>query len=128
MSELEDIMTLLAISIVADGRVADEEIDVFKKAVTQIDLSDLEITPPSEDAAISWFSKYHHDIRMIAFGAQDEFENRLTDLLDRLSTHIRPEAFIHTLQMISISDGELHKNEKTLISFIRAHWEMDKAE
>jgi uncharacterized tellurite resistance protein B-like protein len=122
MSSLDDILTLLALSIVADGRVADEEIGVFKKAVTQIHLSDLDIILPSEDDAIAWFSRYHHDIREIAFGEQDDFEHRLTELLYRLSAHIRPEALLHTLQMIAISDGELHINERRLIAFIKAHF------
>ena len=128
MGDLDDIMTLLALSIVADGRVADEEIRVFTKAVAQVHLSDLDIILPSEDDAMAWFSKYHHDIRDIAFGAQDDFEHRLTDLLNRLSGHIRPEALIHTLQMIAISDGEFHKNERRLISFIKAHWDLNGAE
>ena len=125
MGEMDDIMTVLAISIVSDGRIADEEIAVFKQAVTHIALSDAELRPPSEDAAISWFSKYHHDIRTIAFGSQDEFETRLTELLDRLALHVRPEALIHTLEMISISDGEVHINERRLISFIKKHWHMN---
>ena len=124
MGELDDVMTLLAIGIVADGRIANEEVTVFKKAITQIKLSNSEIELPTEEAAITWFTKYQQDIRSIVFGPQSSFENRLKGLLDNLSVHIRPDALIHILQMISIADGEVHSRETQLILFIKHHWHM----
>lgn len=117
-------MTLLAIAIVADGRVANEETAVFQKAISQIALSNSNITLPSEPTAMSWFSKYKNDIRTIVFGPQSALEDRLNALLDRLAPHTRPEALIHVLQMISIADGELHQSETQLISFIKQRWQM----
>ncbi len=125
MGELDDVMTLLAISIVADGRVVSEEVEVFTKAATQLRLSELVTTPPSEESAGAWFTKYHADIRAVVFGPRPEYEARLKVLLDRVADHVRPDALLHTLHMISISDGEMHPSETRLISFIKHHWRME---
>lgn len=125
MEELDDVMTILAISIVADSRVANEEIEVFRKVVSKIKLSNLDIKLPSEDAAIAWLKLHRQDITSIVFGPKLTFEDRLNSLLDRLATHTDPEALIHALQMISIADGEIHDKETQLISFIKRRWQMN---
>lgn len=124
LGELDDIMTLLAIGVVADGRVAHEETKVFQKAVAKITLSNSGIELPSEEAAMSWFSHYQSDIRSIVTGPVSTYESRLNALLDSLASHIRPEALIHILQMISIADGELHESETELIAFIKHRWQI----
>lgn len=122
MDELGDLMTLLAISVMADDRVMDSEISVFAKAVSRISLSNVDMDLPSEAEAMTWFQTFGADIRSIVAGPRDDFERRLVDLLDRIKSHVKPEALIHTLEMISAADGEIHHSETGIIDLIKRHW------
>jgi len=118
-----DVLTLLSMMVLADGKVYQEEMEAFKKAA--IELRDM-ICPQvmlTEQMAFDWFTWHREDIllRMSTFN----YPTSVTETLENLSVLPDKKMFLMALLKISVSDGVEHGSESRLITMASEHWDVD---
>ncbi|MEP3890331.1 MAG: hypothetical protein ABJN69_07670 [Hellea sp.] len=114
-------MQLLSQVIVADGNIYGEEISALAQGVIELGLTDASGVLLSEENIRRWFEGYLQELRGIwATQAQDV---TLIHLILSLSEWPDKQAIINTLEKISLADADFHKEEKLLISIIKAYWQ-----
>ncbi len=123
--EWEDVMTLLAMVILADRRVRDEEIQTFTDAI--INLSD-QYRPdwPFQTAmAEAWFKTNRVKIAQRISGP-DGVEN-MWEAIQRVDGFAGREDLLASMLYIARSDNEFHRQEANLIRRACLLWgiEMD---
>ena len=119
-TEIDDLLTLLAIIIFADQRVFAQEIDTFMKEARELQIA-REIEPRLTEARLlTWFEMHRDDLKA-QIDATD-YAAWLGRLLDRLSPLPDKTLILDVMYKIAISDGEMHKSEKYLIAFSAQRW------
>ena len=86
-TELEDILTVLAIGVYADKRIFASEIQVFTQSVSGIELSKRENSKVSGAQALLWFEMHKDEIREKFDGPRSEFDAWIIPILHRVSEH-----------------------------------------
>ncbi len=120
MDEYKDLMTLLAMTVLVDSKVAECEVDIFSKAVSRIKISHLELPLPSERAALAWFKEKHIYLRSIANKPRADFDVWLDILLKRIEKQAEAGAIVHVMEMIAIADDEKCEQETQFIEQLKA--------
>lgn len=121
--EIDDILTLLALSIFADKRVFAAEIDAFMGEAKKLQ-NILNFDPKLTEAGLlSWFECHREDLRRQI--ESPEFSTWIVPLLKRLEPLRYKTRILDIMYEISISDGELHQSESGLIYFTAKHWNVN---
>ena len=118
---IENILTILALTVFADKRVFSNEIDSFVNSARNLEsLSNPEtdITPAK---LLDWFEGHREALK----GRMDQratFEDWLNPILDDLTDHPDRHAMFNRMIEISKSDGEVHVSEKALMVLAAKRW------
>lgn len=124
-SEMNDILTVLAVGVFADKRIHSSEIQVFIRSVSRITLSNREVPKISEAEALMWFELNKDKVREIFAGPRSEFDAWFIPILKRVGAHADKEALLHLLNMIFLADQEMHISEKALMTLVQHVWGLD---
>ncbi len=126
-TELEDILTVLAIGVYADKRIFASEIQAFTRSVSGVELSKRENSKVSGAKALMWFETHKDDIRAKFDGPRPEFDAWIVPILERVSEHGNIDELIRLLDTISVADDEFHISEKAFIVLAKKAWGRNKA-
>lgn len=121
--DLDNILSLLAVTIIADKRVFAAEIQAFVKATTQLKQALLIEPKLSEAKLLSWYEMNKDDLTEKVHSPY--FKTWFYDCLDSLADLPDKSALLKAMGDISLSDGELHVSERALIVLAKLHWKMD---
>jgi len=120
-----DVLTLLSMMVLADGKVYQEEMEAFKKAA--IELRDL-ICPKvmlTEQMAFDWFT-LHRDNILERMGTHN-YPTAVAETLENLDVLPDKQMFVMALLKIALSDGVEHGAESRLITMASKHWDVELA-
>ena len=126
-TELEDILTVLAIGVYADKRIFASEIQAFTRSVSGVELSKRENSKVSGAQALMWFEMHKDEIRAKFDGPRPEFDAWIVPILERVSEHGNIDELIRLLDTISVADDEFHISEKAFIVLAKKAWRRNKA-
>jgi hypothetical protein len=121
-SEIQDILTVLAVGIYADKKVHSSEVQSFTRSVSQVSLSKNDDVTISGAKALLWFEQNRDEISAKFDGPQKEFDAWLIPILERVAQHAKTDELLRLLDDISIADDELHISEVAFIVFVKRIW------
>ena len=123
--DIDDLLTLLALSIFVDKRVFAEEITTFMRESKTLQ-SGLQIEPRLTEARLlSWFEAHREALKKQVEAL--DFTSWIIPLLERLKPLHDKSLILDMMNEISISDGELHETEDNLIKLAAHHWDINYA-
>ena len=121
-TELEDILTVLAVGVYADKRIFASEIQAFTRSVSGVALSRRENSTVTGAQALLWFEMNKDEIRDKIDGPRPEFDAWIIPILERVSEHGNIDELIGLLDIISVADDEFHISEKAFIVLVKKIW------
>ena len=121
-TELEDILTVLAVGVYADKRIFASEIQAFTRSVSGVALSRRENSTVTGAQALLWFEMNKDEIRDKFDGPRPEFDAWIIPILERVSEHGNIDELIDILDIISVADDEFHISEKAFIVLVQKIW------
>jgi len=121
-TELEDILTVLAVGVYADKRIFASEIQAFTRSVSSVALSRRENSTVTGAQALLWFEMNKDEIRDKFEGPRPEFDAWIIPILERVSEHGNIDELIGILDIISVADDEFHISEKAFIVLVQKIW------
>ena len=121
-TELEDILTVLAVGVYADKRIFASEIQAFTRSVSSVALSRRENSTVTGAQALLWFEMNKDEIRDKFDGPRPEFDAWIIPILERVSEHGNIDELIGILDIISVADDEFHISEKAFIVLVQKIW------
>lgn len=121
--DLDDVLSLLGVTIIADKRVFSAEIEAFLKAAKDLKLARLIDPKLSEARLLAWYEMNKDDLTEKVHSPY--FKTWFYDCLDSLADLPDKSALLKAMGDISLSDGELHVSERALIVLAKLHWKMD---
>ncbi len=121
-TELEDILTVLAVGVYADKRIFASEIQAFTRSVSGVALSRRENSTVTGAQALLWFEMNKDEIRDKFEGPRPEFDAWIIPILERVSEHGNIDELIGILDIISVADDEFHISEKAFIVLVQKIW------
>ena len=121
-TELEDILTVLAVGVYADKRIFASEIQAFTRSVSGVALSRRENSTVTGAQALLWFEMNKDEIRDKFDGPRPEFDAWIIPILERVSEHGNIDELIGFLDIISVADDEFHISEKAFIVLVQKIW------
>ena len=121
-TELEDILTVLAVGVYADKRIFASEIQAFTRSVSSVALSRRENSTVTGAQALLWFEMNKDEIRDKFDGPRPEFDAWIIPILERVSEHGNIDELIGLLDIISVADDEFHISEKAFIVLVKKIW------
>jgi uncharacterized tellurite resistance protein B-like protein len=121
--QLNDILSLLAATIFADGRVFSSEIETFLKAANT--LTTLRKIEPklSEAKLLAWYEMNKEDIREKI--TTPYFKDWFYVVVENLSDVEDKGSILSVMKDISQADGEVHVSERALVTLAARHWNID---
>lgn len=122
-TETQKVLELLSQVIVSDGHIYESELEALSRCAVAIGLSHKNGEPVSEDFVRGWFEA--HRTQISSFRANDNSDVELTRLILSLADWPKKQAVVEALIDISKSDGNMHIEEKLLISIVKAYWQHD---
>ena len=126
-TELEDILTVLAVGVYADKRIFASEIQAFTRSVSGVALSRRENSTVTGAQALLWFEMNKDEIRDKFEGPRPEFDAWIIPILERVSEHGNIDELIGILDIISVADDEFHISEKAFIVLVQKIWGLNWA-
>ena len=121
-TELEDILTVLAVGVYADKRIFASEIQAFTRSVSSVALSRRENSTVTGAQALLWFEMNKDEIRDKFDGPRPEFDAWIIPILERVSEHGNIDELIGLLDIISVADDEFHISKKAFIVLVKKIW------
>ena len=123
--ELHDLLSLLAVTIIADKRVLSEEIDSFVEASNALYIARVMEPQLTEAKLLTWYEENKDELKQNV--KSPGFEKWFYGCLDRLN-HIRDkQAVLKVMADIANSDGELHVSERALMALAARYWNVEIA-
>ena len=117
------LLKLLSQVIVADGHIYDSEVKALAECVEALGLkSDSDHLINAEEIKV-WFAQ--HADELSAFKESDNSDVQLTRLILSLADWPEKQQVVDALEKISRADGQVHMEEKLLISIVKAYWQYD---
>ena len=121
--DVQNLMRLLSQLIFADGHIFQSEIEALISGVQQLGLEDASGQVLSPDQIRVWFQGYMQELNETSSDAPKDVE--ITRLILSLADWPDKQSVVEALEKISVSDADFHKEEKLLISIVRAYWQFE---
>ena len=121
--DVQNLMRLLSQLVFADGHVFQSEIEALISGVHRLRLKDSAGQVLSPIQIRNWFDGYMQELNETSSDAPKDVE--ITRLILSLADWPDKQSVIETLEKISYSDADFHKEEKLLISIVKAYWQYD---
>jgi len=118
--DIEDILTLLALTVFADKRLFAQEIEAFMGLAADMEDFNHGEKPLSQPRMLVWFenNKAELMLRLDVPGFEDWFYA----LLDRLAhLHGKP-AILKAMAKLAASDDDVHVSERALLKLTAERW------
>jgi len=116
-------MRLLSQVILADGHIFQSEIDALVTGVRRLGLTDETGNVLPAGVIRDWFNAYLMELNET--WTTEAKDITLTKLILSLAEWPDKQAVLDTLEAISVSDADFHKEEKLLISIVKAYWQYE---
>ena len=120
---VQNLMRLLSQVIFADGHIFQSEIEAFLSGVQRLGLTDAEGQILLPFQIREWFEAYKQELNGSPSDAPKDVE--MTRLILSLADWPDKQSVVVTLDAISLSDAEFHKEERVLISIVKAYWQYE---
>lgn len=123
---INNVLTILALTVFADKRVFADEINSFINSARNLESltdKDQSISPPK---LLAWFEVNRDELKARMQHGKS-FEMWLNNLLDALSDHPDRHAILNRMIKISKADGEVHVSEKALLALTARRWRIKLA-
>lgn len=121
---IHNILTLLAIAVVADKRVFAKEIDSFINSARNLEALETSKADLSPANLLLWFEDNREELKS-KMNPSPSFENWFNSIVDNLSEHPDRHSILNRMIKISKADGELHVSEKALIALTAKRWNIN---
>lgn len=121
--DTQKMMQLLSQVILADGHIYATEIEALALGAVHLGLKDEKGQILSEALTRQWFDDYLQDLNTTWSTTPKDIV--LTQLILSLAEWPDKQAVVDVLEKISLADADLHREEKLLISIVRAYWQYD---
>jgi len=119
--QTKDVLQLLLFVITADSRILDEEVASFRDVSIGMKLTNSVGDPLSATWLSEWFTQNCESAR--AQSGQPETDSTLVHLFVRLKDWPNKIQLLDALCSVAASDGQIHLNEKVLITLAAAYWD-----
>lgn len=120
---VQNLMRLLSQLIFADGHIFQSEIEALISVVQRLGLEDLDGKILSPVQVRGWFADYMQELNETSSNAPKDVE--ITRLILSLADWPDKQSVVEALEKISVSDADFHKEEKLLISIVKAYWQFE---
>jgi uncharacterized tellurite resistance protein B-like protein len=114
----ERVLSLIAVTIFADQRIYDSEIQVFAKFSAKLKI--LKNAKLTEAKILAWYETNKDNILQKV--KTPYFKSWFYDLLDQLSDIEEKDSIIDIMQKISRADGSVHVSERALFTLAKRYW------
>lgn len=119
-NKLDDVLSLLAITIMADKRVFSTEIESFLKVANNLPCARLIDPSLSEARLLNWYEMNKGALRKKVNGSH--FKPWFYDCLGRIGNAHNKEDLQAAIHKIALSDGDLHFSEQALMVLTARYW------
>lgn len=120
---IDNVLTILALTVFADKRVFANEIDSFINSARNLEAlsnSEIDVSPAK---LLVWFEAHKEGIKA-RMNQGAAFEHWLNPILDSLTGHPDKHAILNRMIKISKADGEIHVSEKALMVLAANRWKI----
>lgn len=122
-NDTENILSLLAATILADKRIHDAEVETFASGVTQLTNS-LNIELDCSEASIpTWFDRHKSNIREKTVSPYSK--DWICEILEGLSHIENKQAILAVMKDIAKADNHVHVSERSLVAFTQRYWKIN---
>ena len=120
LSDIDNMLSLIALAILADDHVHQVEIDVFATVAQHLPKISQSAKPMNEFDLRAWYEE--NKVRLFKALNSPDFNIWLSKSIDRVSDSEEQRAILLAMEAISKSDENFHIYEKSLISFLSDRW------
>lgn len=119
-SEIDDLLSVLALMIFADKRVLDDEVRAFVRLADRLQVARA-IEPRLSEAKLSvWYETHKDELKAVL--ERPNFEDWFYEKLDSLKSIPDKLPIMGVLCDIASSDGEVHVSERALVTLAAQRW------
>jgi len=123
MTQMENILTLLAITVAIDKRVVQEEIDTFLSAAAAMN-AHLEATSAMDQPALlAWFTENKARIQTLLEKNDQVIDGAVARLIMNLQTLPDTAPLLAAMRSVAAADERFHPREKEVIALAAAYWD-----
>ena len=119
-TQKNNILSLIAATIFADRHTYPSEIEVFISATAKLKMFKGMKPKMSEARLNKWYDANSEAVR--AHILTPFYKDWLYALLDQLSDISGKTELVEVMRKISVADGKVHINERSLIMLTQRHW------
>lgn len=120
--EIEDIMSLLVLTVFADKKLYSEEIETFISLAKEMEAFNSAENRMSEAKMLVWFENNKFDL-MVRLETPD-FEAWFYELLDRLAHINHKPLILKCMARLAAADDDVHVSERALLALTAKHWKI----
>lgn len=121
--ETQNMMRLLSQVILADGHIFESEVQALISGVQTLKLSDEAGALLSDVKIREWFNGYLTTLNET--WSNEAKDVTMTRLILSLDDWPDKQSVVDVLTKLSIADANFHREEKVLISIVKAYWQFD---
>ena len=119
-NDVDNILSLLAATVVVDQRVYEDEVTAFINGVKRLSAESLIKANLSYDKIRTWFEAHQKEIRKNV--TSPFFKEWVAALLDRMPYIENKSSILAVMNDIAKADGRVHISERVLVSFTENYW------
>ena len=123
LSDIDNMLSLVALAILADDHVHQVEIDVFAMMAQKLPVLNLGHKKMNEIDLRSWYQA--HQIRLFKFKNSPDYDNLLSEAINRVRHVEDRRAILLAMLSIAKSDQIFHSHEKNLILHLSERWNIE---
>ena len=120
LSDIDNMLGLIALAILADDQVHQVEIDVFVTVAQYLPKISQSAKPMNEVDLRAWYEG--NKVRLFKALNSSDFNIWLSESIDNVNDSEDQRAILLAMEAISKSDENFHIYEKSLISFLSDRW------
>lgn len=122
-AEIENILNITALSILADKKVYFAEVESFTAAAQKIPSIQNAHPKLSEVWLRGWYER--NKVQLVKEMQSKTFADWFRAKLDDVAQSDDKAAIINAMEKVALSDHEFHNREKALINFTARHWNIE---
>ena len=121
--QTQKMLRLMSQVILADGHILQSEVEALIAGVRELKLSDATGAALTVSQIREWFDAYL--VELNETWSTEKKDITITRLILSLADWPDKQSVVDVLTKVSLSDAEFHKEEKLLISIVKAYWQFE---
>ena len=121
--QTQKMLRLMSQVILADGHILQSEVEALIAGVRELKLSDATGAALTVSQIREWFDAYL--VELNETWSTEKKDITITRLILSLADWPDKQTVVDVLTKVSLSDAEFHKEEKLLISIVKAYWQFE---